>query len=387
MILEVLTSVLSGILHLWPFLLVTVPLAVLVRQSGAARLIERAMRGRPVIAILLATAVGAFSPFCSCSVIPVVATLLWSGVPLGPVMSFWIASPSMDPEIFFLSVASLGWQLALWRLGSTLVLSLAAGFVTQALFTRGWLGTEVLRPAGSATALSAVTGWVRAQLAAVVAAARRAVSSPAMARLVLAPTSPGCCGLDYGPAIEVVGQGVGAASCGTTCATGAGAATCGTSCDSAAAADSGAAPCACGAAPRSAAARLVSETVAATLMVAKFMALAVTLEVLFKLFVPTAAVTALVGTHSRFAVVTAAAVGVPLYTSNLAAMPLVRELLASGMDPAAALAFLIAGPTTTIPAMAAVAGLVNRRVFALYVGYAFFGAILAGLAFAAVRLI
>ena len=35
--------------------------------------------------------------------------------------------------------------------------------------------------------------------------------------------------------------------------------------------------------------------------------------------------------------------------------------------------------------MAAVAGLVNRRVSALYVSYAFFGAILAGLAFAAVR--
>lgn len=35
-----------------------------------------------------------------------------------------------------------------------------------------------------------------------------------------------------------------------------------------------------------------------------------------------------------------------------------------------------------MPAMAAVAGLVNRRVFGLYVGYAFFGALAAGLAFA-----
>jgi hypothetical protein len=31
------------------------------------------------------------------------------GMPPAPVMSFWIASPSMDPEIFFLSTASIGW--------------------------------------------------------------------------------------------------------------------------------------------------------------------------------------------------------------------------------------------------------------------------------------
>ena len=63
----------------------------------------------------------------------------------------------------------------------------------------------------------------------------------------------------------------------------------------------------------------------------------------------------------------AALLGVPIYTSNLAALPMVGGLLAQGMNPAAALAFLVAGPTTTIPAMAAVWGLVSRRVFALYV--------------------
>jgi uncharacterized membrane protein YraQ (UPF0718 family) len=45
-------------------------------------------------------------------------------------------------------------------------------------------------------------------------------------------------------------------------------------------------------------------------------------------------------------------------------------LLTQGMSSSAALAFLIAGPTTTIPAMAAVWGLVRGRVFALYVGFA-----------------
>ena len=53
---------------IWPYLLITIPLAVAVQMSGAARYINSAFQARPMVAILLATAVGAFSPFCSCSV-------------------------------------------------------------------------------------------------------------------------------------------------------------------------------------------------------------------------------------------------------------------------------------------------------------------------------
>ena len=74
----------------------------------------------------------------------------------------------------------------------------------------------------------------------------------------------------------------------------------------------------------------------------------------------------------------AAVLGIPVYISNLAAMPMVGELLVQGMHPGAALAFLIAGPTTTLPAMSAVWGLVNRKVFALYIGFSLIGAIIAG---------
>jgi uncharacterized membrane protein YraQ (UPF0718 family) len=57
---------------------------------------------------------------------------------------------------------------------------------------------------------------------------------------------------------------------------------------------------------------------------------------------------------------------------------MVSGLLEQGMSPAAALAFLIAGPTTTLPAMAAVWTLVKNRIFTLYVSFALVGAILLG---------
>jgi hypothetical protein len=68
----------------------------------------------------------------------------------------------------------------------------------------------------------------------------------------------------------------------------------------------------------------------------------------------------------------------PAYTHNFSALPMISGLLAQGMSPAAALAFLIAGPTTTLPAMAAVWSLVSRRVFALYVSFVLMGAIIMG---------
>ena len=78
------------------------------------------------------------------------------------------------------------------------------------------------------------------------------------------------------------------------------------------------------------------------------------------------------------AIVTAAILGVPTYTSSLTALPMISGLLTQGMNPAAALAFLIAGPTTTLPAMAAVWPLVTRRVFVLYVSFSLLGAALTG---------
>jgi hypothetical protein len=144
-LLEITKFIFEAFLHIWPYLLITIPLAVAVRMSGASKYISRAFQAQPILAIFLATAVGAFSPFCSCGVIPVVATMLIGGVPLAPIMSFWIASPAMDPEIFFLSVPMLGWELAVGRLVATLVLSLSAGLVTHFVGRQGWLGQDILR--------------------------------------------------------------------------------------------------------------------------------------------------------------------------------------------------------------------------------------------------
>ena len=116
-------------------------------------------------------------------------------------------------------------------------------------------------------------------------------------------------------------------------------------------------------------------------MVIKFMLLAWLVGALVKLYVPEEWITRILSGDNPWSIVIAALLGVPVYTSNLTAMPLVGGLLALGMHPAAALAFLVAGPMTTLPAMSAVWGLVNRKVFTLYIGFALIGAVVLGYAY------
>jgi uncharacterized membrane protein YraQ (UPF0718 family) len=113
-------------------------------------------------------------------------------------------------------------------------------------------------------------------------------------------------------------------------------------------------------------------------MVVKFMLLAWFIGAWIYLYVPETWIANSLGGDNPFVIITAALLGIPVYTSNLTAMPLVAGLINQGMNPAAALAFLIAGPTTTLPAMSAVWGIVNRRVFTFYIGFSFIGSIIFG---------
>jgi uncharacterized membrane protein YraQ (UPF0718 family) len=122
-------------------------------------------------------------------------------------------------------------------------------------------------------------------------------------------------------------------------------------------------------------------------MVVKFMALAFFLSALIQLYVPEEWVAGLLGHQNPWAIVSAAFLGVPAYASSMTALPMVSGLLAQGMNPSAALAFLIAGPTTTLPAMAAVWGLASRRVFALYALFSLVGAVVLGYAHSLVTLL
>jgi uncharacterized membrane protein YraQ (UPF0718 family) len=62
---------------------------------------------------LLGAGLGALTPFCSCSTVPITAGLLKGGVPFGPVMAFLFASPVLNPVIIVLLFSLLGLKVTL----------------------------------------------------------------------------------------------------------------------------------------------------------------------------------------------------------------------------------------------------------------------------------
>ncbi|WP_027235372.1 permease [Leisingera caerulea] len=120
------------------------------------------------------------------------------------------------------------------------------------------------------------------------------------------------------------------------------------------------------------------EFVSNGLFLLKWLALAYVLESLLVHYVPAGVIAGLVGGEGVLPIATAALVGMPAYLNSYVAPPLLAGLMEQGMSAGAAMAFMVAGAVSSIPAMAAVWSLVKPRVFAAYLGLGVSGAILSG---------
>jgi len=293
-----------ALLGVAPWLVLSVGLAAYAAATGADGLISRAFAGRETVMILTAALFGGLSPFCSCGVIPLIAALLAMGVPLAPVMAFWLASPIMDPAMFAMTVGELGLTFAVGKTMAAVGVGLLGGFGTLFLVRRGWLDNP-LRPGvgNGGCGASAVRNPKPAVWAFWIEAPRRE--------------------------------------------------------------------------------KFRTQALKSALFLAKWLTLAFVLESLMIAYVPAGWIAGAVGGTGIVPVVVATLVGVPAYLNGYAALPLVSGLIQQGMAPGAAMAFLVAGGVSSIPAAIAVWALATRKVFALYLGFAFTGALAAGLLFAA----
>jgi uncharacterized membrane protein YraQ (UPF0718 family) len=291
---------LQALIGVAPFLLASVAVAAWAAATGADHMIARAFQGRTAATVVAAAAVGALSPFCSCGVIPLIAALLAMGVPLAPVMAFWLASPVLDPAMFALTIATLGLDFALAKTAAALGLGLLGGFGVAALARGGWLA-DPLRPGVGNGGCGG---------------AKMRNPRPPVWRFWTEPDRRD---------------------------------------------------------------RFAREGRRSGLFLLKWLTLAFILESLMIAWIPAETVAGAVGGDGALPIVIATLVGVPAYLNGYAALPLVNGLLTQGMQPGAALAFLVAGGVSSIPAAMAVFALVKRPVFALYLGFALGGSLLAGL--------
>ncbi len=144
----------SSLWEMLPFFLLAILFAAYATGTNASSLIAQVFTGNPVRATILAAFVGALSPFCSCGVIPLIAAMLGAGVPLAPVMAFWIASPIMDPEMFILTAAGIGFNFAVAKTIATIMMGLFAGFTVLLIQRYGFLSNPLQTQVANACATS-----------------------------------------------------------------------------------------------------------------------------------------------------------------------------------------------------------------------------------------
>src|SRR5699024_1978418 len=82
---------------------------------------------------LYGTGLGALTPFCSCSTIPILAGLLSSKAPFGPSISFLIAFPLFNLVIVILLFTLIVWKLTLYYVVIVWIFAVLIGVVWKAL--------------------------------------------------------------------------------------------------------------------------------------------------------------------------------------------------------------------------------------------------------------
>ena len=102
---------------------------------------------------------------------------------------------------------------------------------------------------------------------------------------------------------------------------------------------------------------------------------------LVELFIPSEWIMSLFGQERGYSIPLSATIGLPLYVSGSAALPLMKSFVNAGAGQGAILAFLIAGKATGIPVIAGLSIIIKRKAMLYYLLFTYFGAMVCGYAY------
>jgi uncharacterized protein len=330
------------------FIPITVGIALVQRWVGPARL-QRWLGGRNlVVALAKGTLLGAITPFCGCSTIPLLVGLLKANVRFAAVAAFMLASPLLNPYILGVIALLFG--------GRTAVTYALVAVGATVLIAALWEGLRLDRhlkipgyaPVGAGRLVG--EGGQRRALVSAASSSVTSVTTPSVAPSV----SAGCGSADP-------------ATCG-----GSSTSTC----------DGSDGPT--GGGTTEPWLGLRSEVVAAwhgALGLLRPMAVplvaGVTVGAVIYGAVPEGAFASLLGATTWYTLPLAAVLGLPLYLRGETAFPIGAALLSAGVGAGPMFAMVIAGMGASIPEVTMLSGLFDRKLLVVFL-VSIFGMAVAG---------
>ncbi|QVL48607.1 MAG: permease [Thiocapsa sp.] len=98
------------------------------------------VRGKPKWAARsTAVGLGAVTPFCSCSSVPLFIGFVEAGIPLGVTFSFLIASPMINEVAVVILLGILGWELTFMYVAAGLTVAYVGGVVMERFKPERWV--------------------------------------------------------------------------------------------------------------------------------------------------------------------------------------------------------------------------------------------------------
>ncbi len=121
-------------------LLIIVYVMGLLRALLSPERVRDYVRGRPRwLARTLAVLLGAVTPFCSCSSVPLFIGFVEAGIPLGVTFSFLIASPMINEVAVIVLLGILGLKLTALYVGAGLTVAFFGGMVMERFRPERWV--------------------------------------------------------------------------------------------------------------------------------------------------------------------------------------------------------------------------------------------------------
>ena len=313
------------------FVPITVGLVLLQRWLGDDRLARLLGSDRLLPALLKGTLLGAVTPFCGCSTIPLLLGLLRARVRFGGVAAFMLASPLLNPYVLGVVALLFGGRTMVVYAVAAAATSIGLGAVWELTRLDRHLTPGVLpEPVGTAPGV-----------------------------LVGAGVGPGCGGG------AVVGEGAGGTAEQTSCE------------------DDVVGPAA--AAQRAWAgwhAEVAGAWTAAVELLRPMlrpMLLGVGIGALLYGVVPEGWLAGVLGTATWWSLPLAAVLGLPLYLRGEAAFPIGAGLLAAGVGEGPMFAMVIAGMGASLPEVTILSGIFRPRLLGAFLASVFAMAIVGGL--------
>jgi len=112
----------------------------LLRALLSPEKVREYIRGKPKwLARTSAVTLGAVTPFCSCSSVPLFIGFVEAGIPLGVTFSFLIASPMINEVAVVILLGILGWKLTLMYVAAGLTVAYVGGMIMERFKPERWV--------------------------------------------------------------------------------------------------------------------------------------------------------------------------------------------------------------------------------------------------------